>query len=341
MTMSGLFDVPPGTFRLNVQIPMLSSPGNFWPHLTDFYEPPGASPVSALVCLHGGGGFKDQFARNLYITKTTPATTVTINWPLIAGNNSVFVFPQGQHCSGITGPFNPQGANTVSMNNPQGVPTWSNWFMWSQADDPTFLHDLSSYITSYYGNIKKNLAGHSNGGFMTKRMWYENPSSSPPYLRYISCSGPAASYYISNPTTPVNVAPTFSQIGGVDSILDVSGGPAGPGSHFTNPIWIQNPSQISVADVAFPSNSAYIGDFVHLQTRVTAYNAAHSLPPETVNYSDGVVTNVKIGTQITWTYSGGNNVLQLISNAEHQIRTHEQCTGRRVIDDWINFIRTT
>lgn len=406
-----LLTAPPGFLYPNVAIPDLTN-GGFHPQLTDIYVPPNlpsGAPgyLSATVFLHGGSGTKENFARNLLVTFSLQPSLFTVNWAMLIGWKMIAVFPQGQACTGITNPWNPRGVDTRnSQNNFLGVPTWTNRAMYSQADDVAFLKDLSSYITTTFGHVAKNLFGHSNGGMMVNRMWYEAPNQ---YKHYGVCSGPASSYYITNSALPANNPPFWGQFGAIDSVLDLSDGPAGAGSttvggpygagtstitlggvgniangswlmlpldngtlkmvqvtgitsnnvsftpaipagrsvpgnkrvylsHFFDRQWEQNPSQFSVADVSSPNPTFWSGE--SYQTAIRANALGDPSAGSQIPLSDGVVTNIKIGTQTTWTYASGQVVLQLLSNADHNIATHEQCTGRRLTGDFFNWIKS-
>jgi pimeloyl-ACP methyl ester carboxylesterase len=311
-----------------VLIPNTRDGGNH-PHVVDFYIPLG-TVTRSLVLLHGGSGSKESFAKNLGIATSWNITLATINWSLLDAWNVMAVIPQGQACTGISGDFNPNGANTISNENPEGVRTWSNRQMWSQADDVQFLKDLSTYITDTYGAIGKNLCGHSNGGMMVERMWREAPNN---YYHYCSSSAAPSSYYIENSGLPANIYPFFSQIGLLDDTLNVSGGPNGSGSHFYEATWKQGYETYSVADVELPLT--WISAWNELQTKVTALGGG------TISEGDGVVTDIVSGIQIEWSYVSGQAVLQLIENAGHDIRSHQKCTGRRLFGDWMNFIIAT
>lgn len=336
-----LFDIPPGTFLANQQIPDIVN-GGYHPHAVDFYipNPSVTSPFAtqrAIVCLHGGSGSKEKFAANLGLTTSLTATVDNINWPLISYWNVIVVVVQGQACIGNVNAYNPTGIDTRSSTNPDGVRTWGNHVMLSGADDMGMLASLSYLLTNNYGLPKNKitLAGHSNGGMMAHRKWREAPND---FTTYCSCSGPASDYYLSHTALPTNLYQFYQEFGGQDTVLDITGGPAGPGNHFQDALLIQNPAQLSKADVAFPNATQWIGPWVYLQTLVTAFGGG------TINYSDGVVVDLAAtvqgtGTQTTWTYAGGDVVLRLYSAASHQIWSHEQVCHDRLFGRWMKFSR--
>lgn len=330
MTSRGLFLPPPGTIDANRQIPNTRD-GGYHPHLIDFYVP--TSYVAAMVMLHGGSGSKENFAQNLAILKTPVVSVGNVRWDLLNQYKIIGIFPQGQHLDGTVSSYNPYGVNTVNSQNPNGIATWNNWVMRSGVDDVQFLKDLKTYTIATYGAIGVSLCGHSNGGMMCNRMWYEAPNN---YSHYCACSGPPSDHYISYPSLPSTIRPFFQQIGRKDSVLDVNGGPAGAGDHFFESTWEQNPAQKSYADVAYDgttiNDTFWIGEWSQLQTRVTANGGG------TISQGDGITTNVQIGTKTVWTY--GPMVLQVISNGNHSISTQEQSTGQRVFNAWANYIHT-
>jgi hypothetical protein len=326
-----LFMTPPGTLYTNVQIPNSIS-GGVWPHLIDIYIPTTFNGIVSTVILHGGGGNKLQVSLSLGILVGAPAKPQNVNWSLLDTWKGMVVIPQGQWCTGVVNDWNPNGVNSVSPSHPYGIPTWSNHFMWSQADDLDFLSDLSDYIVNTYGTQRPTIAGHSSGGIMAHRMWYEKPTK---YGRYIGSSAPAASYYDGLPA-PTLARPFLTQFGRMDTTLDINGGPAGPGDHFFDPWWYQNPTHVTVEDVTFPSK--WIGDFRQLPTRVNAYNSYNNLPSEVVNAADGAVTPIPIGTQTTWSYSKGYNMLQLYSDADHQVSSHQAVTKKHKYSVWMGWV---
>jgi poly(3-hydroxybutyrate) depolymerase len=140
------------------------------PHRFDVYRAPGAQV--AVVFLHGGGGTKKQFAQQLQGD----------DWErLLIDNKALAVFPQGQAIAAA----------------PRAT-TWSNHVMTSGVDDVAFLRDLVRHIAHRYGVSRFYLAGHSNGGMMAGRVFYELPAlfegyvmiSGPPSARYLGLAGP-------------------------------------------------------------------------------------------------------------------------------------------------------
>ena len=329
----------PGIYLQNVSIPKTG--GGFWPHLVDFLIPL-VTIKHVVIGLHGGGGGKSSYPRQLVLSTKNPATRDSINWPVLSYWGVMIVIPQGQACEGVDptlgagmNPWNPNDANTISANNPQGVATWSNEFMWSSANDPAFLVDLVAYIAATYpGYTTLNIGGHSNGGFMAFRMWHEQPTL---FDHYLCTSGPPSNYYASVTPTGGVYKPVWMQFGEIDNVLDISGGPAGAGDHFYDSTWEQNPAQLSVADVAFPAPSYTMGGWHFAQKAVAGMGDPALAGP-------GTPLTVAIGTAAQWTSASGKVVIRLLSNAGHPAWQQQQCLGHvggRYFGRWMQFITTT
>jgi hypothetical protein len=98
-----------------------SSAGGFHPHLFDAYIPNG--PIQfVVVALHGGNGGKAFIPQVLGVTYAADPTVRQVNWNMLDRFNTALIVPQGQHCDGTVGPFNPNGANTVTEMNPRAWP---------------------------------------------------------------------------------------------------------------------------------------------------------------------------------------------------------------------------
>lgn len=320
----------PGTVVLNQAIPNTRDGGNH-PHLVDIYIP--VSYDEALVCLHGGTGTKENFARNLRITSGEVPSVANVRWTSVNRIGALLVVPQGQHCNlGNAGPWNPQGANTVSETYPNGVATWSNWNMWSGADDPQFLKDLSTWLAATYpAATKRALCGHSNGGMMAHRMWYEAQAS---YTHYCTLSGPAP-HYLSTIPAPATGAPFFMQFGAKDTNLGILDGLAGPGPHFYEEQYAGSLETLSVADYNYPLMGRYVGALRQLQVQVTAIGGG------TIDAGDGAVTatsGTPAGTRTDWIYWLGKVHLRLLSEAGHDLTSHQNQNGS-ILAMWALFTR--
>lgn len=97
----------------------------------------------------------------------------------------------------------------------------------SGVDDVSFLSDLSSYVrdpSSKWNAPTVFIAGHSNGGMMTNRIWCERPSD---FAGFATFSGPPSEVY--DPREPSVVcigsttSPILSVFGDADTELQVKG----------------------------------------------------------------------------------------------------------------------
>ena len=282
-----------------------------------------------------GGGNKETTAQNHHInlgTNLVP-TTATINWPMLAQYQMVVAIPQGQACNGIVNAWNPNGVNTVTGVNPLGVATWSNWDMWSQADDVQMLIDLSAYLTKTYKVTDNYLMGHSNGGFMTKRMWYESPTT---FTHYCCFAGPASNHYYQSGLVPATVQPLFCIVGGCDTVLDTSNGPMGTGDHFQDPLWEGQNAQLSVACLSYPSLPQRVGEWVQFSTV-----SIPAMGDQPMTFNQGTTTPVYSGTHTSWASSSGKLALHYVSDANHPIASMEQCLQQQLIQMALQFCMTT
>lgn len=336
-----LLTVPPGTLTLDQQIPNTrygtggATPADLPYHvqLVDLYEPNGIISFVA-VALHGGGGNKYQYSATLGLLRGWPPTADKVFWGSLEYWHLAMMIPQGNHCEGVNplwgagnNPYNPHDVNTVSADYPYGIPTWSNHLMYSGVDDVQFIKDCATFASTRWGAATPRiLAGHSNGGFMANTSWYEHIVNS--YQCYCSTSGSAPPYYIANPATPAIVKPYFATYGHLDINLEITG------TNFYEPVWYL--SQVSKAFVDTPPTA--IGALQQLQVRVNAYNTYHSLPAETVSISAGVTVAVAIGTRTTWTYSGGDNIICLYSDADHSNVSLAKCQRSTNYALWILFL---
>lgn len=291
-----LSELPPGTYLRNVYIPDSSNPGQFHEHPVDFYIPSGTIATS-VVWLHGGSGNYRNFAYNLGVSSTPLVTVNTVNWPLLAAWHSIFIFPNGQACTGTTNAWNPNGVNTISSQNPNGVQTWSNRVMWSQANDLQLMVDLSAYITTTYGAIGKNIGGHSNGGMMAQMVWREAPAN---YSHYISISGPASNYYIGKGYIPT-FKPMLSIHGAQDTVVDNMDGPAGAANTtLTGGPYTGGTTTVHVADATNLANGNWI--------LLTANNSANSTWMTQITGLSGTTLTISPATPAGFTFATGSSV---------------------------------
>lgn len=337
MTITRLFQFPPGSVIVDQLIPNSVSGGN-WPHKVDFYIPAGAAPKRAMMCLGGAKHEKLRFARNLRLLNATPLTPANVNWNLINAANIVFAVPQGQACIGVDPLWgagnnldNPHDVDTRNVDYPTGISTWSNGFMYSGQNDKQFLLDCKNWMLSTWASLTLvSLFGHSNGGMMTKYMELFYPTQ---FRAFLTVSGPTPIAWSSTSwPTVANIRPSWQQYGRLDDVLGIYGGVAGAGDHWLASQLYQQPAQLSVANVAgsvvlgtwTPALSGYITPSIELQSIMDAYATSHSLTPETYNYTDAVTTTSVLGTLKEWSYLGGNVTLRLLSNSDHSIGIQQQ-----------------
>lgn len=322
-----MLSASPGTLQLNQQIPDTVN-GGVHPHLIDMYTPNGT--IRAVIILHhGAAGTKEVYSQQMGIHTGPVPTLQSVDWGALQSFGVAVWVPQGFYCIACPAPgcnqgtFNPNNVTAVASSRGP-VFTWLNHVEYSGVDDVGFEADVPAAMQAKYGSTLRIMGGHSNGGMFTQRRWYEHVAGQ--YNVYCMSSGPASQYFVSNPTTPAIVKPTISILGLQDDILR----PVDPANHFFDALW--GPSERSVADVTEPTN--WIGEFIQFQARVNAYNAFKGLAAETVSPTvDGVkVTLVNLngplnpaaGTMTVWTYSGGANVMMLLSACDHHVRTMQK-----------------
>jgi len=205
--------------------------------------------------------------------------------------------------------------------------------MYSQADDVQFLKDLSTYIVSTYGNIGKILCGHSQGGMMVSRMWYEAPSY---YTAFCSAAAGASRYYYDNPALPSTIKPFCQIIGQLDTVLNVQDGPNGAGDHWTDDLWKQGESTQSIADVYIPLE--YIGAWKALQVQCDAFTTRYGFPAVVIADGDAEVSNVAIGTQKKWVYQNDHLSVIWLSDGAHSIPSLQNAMHQFLLSTWLFFV---
>ncbi len=177
-------------------------------HPIDLYVPPGATRV--VVFLHGGGGSKSQGAEQLGLRIEAKDGTVTYDKAWLSANRIAFVIPQGQ-----------------APNGQRGY-TWTNYVMTSGVDDMAFLAALTAAIRggsldpSLPALTKVAVAGHSNGGMMTNRLWCEAPNL---FDAFVSFAGPASVHLgvgADHACAPSVQKPYIGYVGDQDTVLQTS-----------------------------------------------------------------------------------------------------------------------
>lgn len=304
------------------------------PHLCDVYKPGGVIRA-VMVALHGGGGDKTQYAGSLGVLKGDPPSYSKVNWGLLEQARCALIVPQGQHCSGVnalwgagSNPWNPNDVDTPAAK------VWSSRVIWSGVDDVQFLRDMAGWIISTFGSDKTRvLVGHSAGGMMVCRMWYEHVSLATGYHAYCSSSSTPSAYFRDTaPTPPIDARPFAVEFGAQDANL----GFAPDGTHFDDATLYltANPTP---AWVSWPSPPALMGAIQTHQARVDAYNAQHSLSSETITTGNGTTTPAASGTKTDWTNSNGQMRMRLDSDADHSNANQQAATGQKQLASWALF----
>lgn len=330
----------------DVLIPMTGHVG-YWPHRVDMYIPE-KPPLRALVSLHGGGGTKEFQARSLQVISVNPPTVQNVNWDLLDIWEFAAVFPQGQACSSINSyegnPANPHGADTVSVQRPNGIPTWGTpsesfgGFHYSGYNDFEFLTDLRKHIPTVIPSVQAvHMHGHSAGGIMC-HLYARNanaPVGNPArYNTFSVTSGTREN----NALAMNNDAPFFWQCGALDNILGIIGGIPGPGSHWNEPVWRQLPDRVSKINV--------LGKIVNaVWTPIPAYHEACPLTwstcsGESYNYGDAVISTTTTGVTVrTWDSADKRYRMRLVNSVGHQLYSQQLVTGEFVISNIFRWIR--
>lgn len=270
-----------------------------FPHEFDIYGTVTAD--RAVVFLHGGGGRKSYSAYQLGIKEGISESDYThIDEEWLSQNNILLIFPQGQSIE----------AAPLST-------TWSNHVMDSGADDMAFLRELASHIRTNYGVDYVAIAGHSNGGMMTNRVWCEDPSI---FDAYISFAGPMAYYYVSHPEEcPLQVIkPYMGMIGGNDTIIQTQ-------DNWNDIMWEVNPNYQTAAFV----NPFLINEF-------DAYGARRSLRCGSIGGTDEL--RVLEGNNNAWLGCNNAMVLIKVETSDHSVESLEAASNSTLRDLMMVFI---
>lgn len=295
-----LYGPGPGVFYVDVRVPDSTAPGAMHPHTIDVFLPPLQVIRYWLVLLHGGGGSKWFFERATAIVKGQTVNRKTVNWPFLFDNEVGVAVVNGERCTGVQGPFNPHGVNTVSPKYPDGIRTWSNRVFWSQANDAQMLKDLAVHLKALVmPTAGMVLIGHSSGGIMCQHMWFEHWGH---YDRYYAVAGPAAPDYdpvfgtIGLPPAGQR-KPFYEIIGAQDYNVGVTRAELGVFA----PVWYAPPENFTrslvVYDPTKPLNqqtpSRYSGSWGQFKRRVQAERPAAEL----VAGAPAAVLAAKIGSR--------------------------------------------
>ena len=152
-------------------------------------------PSRTVIFLHGGGGTKEM--------GLTQVGLDSINQSALDRAGLAWIFPQGARISG-------------------GAATWSNHVMDSGQDDVKYLADLAQWAKQTLNTDTVVLAGHSNGGMMTHRMWCEADTE---FTAFMSIAGPPALGYARSQASPLpctGTKPYWAIVGERDRVLQTT-----------------------------------------------------------------------------------------------------------------------
>ena len=329
-----LLRLSPGQVVKNMQVEQRDSGesplGTFHPHLIDMYIP--NVPIQwIMVLLHGGAGGKKYIVYNAGVSVEIDPNIWEINWQRLEKYKTMVVVPQGLHCDGVVGPFNPNGANTESETKPDGIATWSNGFMWSGADDEWFLKDLASWLKQHYFTTPRILTGHSNGGMMTYKMMLENPAS---YYAYASACGPCPTPTIAPPN--IQRKRYYARYSGKDDVIGIWNGGAGPGNHWEAEQWKQSLAQLSVANVTYPELGTWEAGPVTFAKEMAAWGTSiYDFENPTS------ITPLSSGSLIRWEGGGLSSPsmcrMELVTEGQHSLGSQTKLTRRYWFNDVMNW----
>lgn len=336
MSIRGLGSFPPGTVMQQFFIPRTDGPGNH-PHACDAYIPQGG-PKHALVVLHGGGGSKRSqavFCRTLK-TKNLVLTPEDINWKRLYAFSTMEIYPLGQRClpsNAVDNPWNPNGVDSRVPQRPDGVTAWSQGYFWSSANDPQFLKDVKDWVFNNFPTVDYiHIHGHSAGGMMAKYMWRFEPQV---FHTHSTVSGPTPFYWDPTPFAPTVLKPMWMQMGAKDTILGLLDGIAGPGDHWLDATWRQQPPQLSYINVKgavnpvtgkwVPQLQEIIPDWREFEraANLRASRRGFASPGPFVD-SYGIDYPAKTGTTRIWSYDSDFIKLRKMTEPDHNYYDHQK-----------------
>lgn len=267
------------------------------PNAFDVYRANNAD--KAIVFLHGGGDTKERVAYNLGLKSTQSNSSYQVaNEQLLLDNKVIAVFPQGQ-------------AIKLAPN----ARTWSNYVMTSGEDDMEFLRKLVSYIKTHYHVSHVFLAGHSNGGMMTSRIWCEEPEL---FDAYIALAGPPSEHFLNHttPCTPDEIKPYLGIVGSQDNVLQ--------DSNWAAQKWTIDPTLTTSRAFIDP---VLIGAqyFLNLQT----VSACSEVVDSKNTTTKGVITS--------WSYCDGMIKLERIESSDHYLQEMGTVSGLNMFQYALDF----
>lgn len=372
-----LFRVPQGTVLYDQFIPNRrygtpdATPWDlpFHKHPVDIYIPAeivGRDNVVSL--LHGGGNLKYVLALQLQIVQSKVKSPQNVNWGMLNKWKAVVYIPQGQFCTGVQNPWNPNGIDSRTTKFPRGVPVWTCHGFWSENDDIQFLKDLAITQASDWPGALRILGGHSAGGMMVYRAYVELQQS---YHVWVSICGPAPipqfeegedgerviyppgypdvtfPYYTwPNPTTTISGflgGRFFQMYGGNDDVLAIRNGLAGIGDHWLDSTWIQNPKNLGRVDVDYPQAGTRLsgleGFFAQCRSQGYDVHDLNHANVGTVTANQFNYTFLQDSSKNITTPNGSPFVVQYVAAPGHSLKSQRNDGQQSVFEKLMSFSR--
>lgn len=330
-TAKALSRTSPGTVR-TLAVPNTRDGGNH-PHVVLCYEPAGAVQLWVLGS-HGGGADGPSQAQQTFcqIGNGTP-TAANAVWGLMAALNMAVWFPSYGIPNGVVdATYNPNGADLRNVSNALGtlgVRVQLNHGTCSTAgppayDDIQFLKDCCTYAQSLYGNVVRAHYGHSDGGILAQRSYREHLFGMFSTYHFV-CAPPAT--FFEGVAFPAIVKPTQWFFGLKDKNIGILG-QDNVTNNFLNTRWAQQPSGYGKQNIVYPAAQEFIGGAKAFEDSFTAYNTFKSLPPETFNWADAVITTGGDGgNRYKFVKSGGKNEMTVCELSPHKLTAIELALG--------------
>lgn len=268
------------------------------PHAFDVYRASNAD--KAIIFLHGGDATKEFAAYKLGVkTNLDTNSYIVADESLILGNKVIAVFPQGQTL------------------RPNSAYTWNNYVMNSGEDDMQFLRDLVAHIRAQYHINFVVLAGHSNGGMMTNRVWCEEPEL---FDAYVAFSGPPSEHFLSHstPCDPADRKPILNVVGSRDSVLQ--------NTNWEAQKWTIDPELTGGIGFVDP---VLIGARYYLTTQAARVCSTA--------VAGGDADATKQGTITSWEYCSSMVKLMRVENAEHTLDSLRIFSGQNLLQLSLDF----
>lgn len=296
--------------------------GDTWASKYDLYVPAG-TVENVIILLHGGSGSKEGIAAQAGVVSNGVA-----NYSALKNASTAVMCIQGQACVGNYDPlWNPNTADTRSSLRPNGIPTWSAGSMYSGQNDPLMLKDAAASMRKQFPGARVILAGHSNGGMMTVRMWMESPTT---FDAFMSFCGPLPIAFADAPL-PVSRPPIYFRFSLGDTVLGIKDGVKGAGNHFNDPTWSQQPVYQTAEDVVPPPGRGGWMSLPAFYNKVTGYDWSESL----VLAPFGSVRRVNSSMSYSECFT-----VDLLSGGSHSLTDQQTITGESAFTTMVNWIHT-